>query len=42
MNPKGEVENAEGIVMKVEFTRNSNKYEERDPEKTNPNALMEN
>jgi hypothetical protein len=42
MNLNDKVENAKGIVMKVEVTRNSNKYEERDPEKTNPNALMEN
>lgn len=42
MDPKHEVENDKGLVMKVEVTRNSNKYEGREPAKTFPNALMEN
>jgi hypothetical protein len=36
MDPKHEVENDKGLVMKVEVTRNSNKYEGREPEKNHP------
>jgi hypothetical protein len=42
MDPKHEVENDKGLVMTIQVSRNSNKYEGRELAKTIPNALMEN